>query len=351
LRLPPETPIEPCEPAAAGRSRGWGHVLGAGVAATALVVGAAAAWGRPEQAAAGGDQAAGPTTTSLVRPTTTTTVAPVVPEPRATLEATDCRTWPDLEATVAADVTVDPIGIAVSVIDLADGCSYGVNNSTELYAASTIKLLALAGVLESAQVEERPLTDDERELATSMMQYSDNDAASLLIDELEWRGESFADLGARWGVPGAQNPSWGLSEVTASEMAGLVAKMFDGTMLDGAAQEEAKAFLDLPDPDFSAGWRIAVGYGLPEGWYDGSKVGQLLADDGGLHLHGVGLVESPVGHRYAVAVLGSGWDSYADTDTAMVELDAIGESLSCLMSGQVPATCVADERPDPAGDV
>jgi hypothetical protein len=184
-----------------------------------------------------------------------------------------------------------------------------------------------------------------------MMQFSDNDASSLLIDELEWRGVSFADLGTRWGVPGAQNPSWGFSRVTAAQMAGLVARMFDGSSLDEHWQAQAKAFLDLPDPDFSTGWRIAVGYGLPDGWYNGSKVGQLVADGGGLHLHGVGLVESPAGHRYAVAVLGSGWDGYADTDAAMGELDAIGASLSCLIAGRIPSTCLVDGAANRPGDV
>jgi hypothetical protein len=314
----------------------------AGGLAAALLVGAAVAvFGGGEPAGSAAAAAVAPST-SLATSTTTTTVDRAEPDSRPEL-ATDCRTWPDPEATIGRRAGIDLDALGVWVIDLADGCSYGVNGSAPIYAASTIKLLALAGLLESAQAEGRELTEDERELATAMMQYSDNDAASLLIDRLEWRGESFADLGARWGIPGAQNPTWGLSHVTAAQMAGLVAELFDGSRLGPAAEAEAKAFLDLPDGDFASGWRVAVGYGLPTGWYYGSKVGELVTDDGGLHLHGVGLVESPGGHRYAVAVLSFGWYGYGDTEAAMAELNGVGGQLSCLMTSAEPDSCAAGD--------
>jgi hypothetical protein len=316
-------------------------VVGAGLAATVLVGQAAnGAFGSSEPAMTVAGAAVAPATSLLTA--TTAAVADVAPNRAAEL-ATDCRTWPDLEATIAERSSIALDGLGVWVIDLADGCSYGLNGSTPIYAASTIKLLALAGLLESAQAEGRELTEEERELATAMMQYSDNDAASVLIDRLERQGESFADLGARWGVPGAQNPSWGLSEVTAAQMARLVSELFDGSRLDAVAEAEARAFLDLPDGDFASGWRVAVGYGLPAGWYYGSKVGELVTDEGGLHLHGVGLAESPGGHRYAVAVLSSGWYGYGDTETAMAELNGLGGHLSCLMTSAEPDTCGADD--------
>lgn len=337
----------------AERRSSWAGRLVAGLAAVFLLMGAAT-WVRPELAAAGSGAASTtqPNLAASSATTVTTSAGAIVHAPPA---SADCAAWPGLEPTVAAHVSVDPSDIGIWVIDLTDRCSNGFNGSTEMAAASTIKLLALAGLLEAAQHDGRELTDNERGLATAMMQYSDNDAATELIDELESRGESFAALGARWGVPGAQNPSWGLSRVSAAEMAGLVAAMFDGSKLDERRQEEAKAFLDLPDADFSAGWRIAVGYGLPDGWYNGSKVGELVVEDRGLVLHGVGLVESPTGHRYAVAVLGSGWDGYDDEGTAIAELDAVGPACPASSPARIarPAWWAATEppaRPDsPAG--
>ena len=41
-------------------------------------------------------------------------------------------------------------------------------------------------------------------------------------------------------------------------------------------------------------------------------------------MHGVGLVESPGGHRWAIAVLARGWAGYDDDTTAYAELDRVG---------------------------
>ena len=252
-----------------------------------------------------------------------------------------CPARPDLGAEVAADVSVDPAGIGVWVVDLDAGCTCGTNPDTPMAAASTIKLLALAGVLELAQSQGRALTEDERALAVPMIRVSDNDSAAVLIDHLEAQGESFVELGARWGVPGAQNPSWGLSEVTARQMAGLIVEMFDGSRLAPRYEAEARWLLDLPADDFAEGWRVAVGYGLPDGWYQGSKTGQLVTEPEGLNVHGVGLVESPAGHRWAIAVLARGWAGYDDATTAYAELNRVGAVISCALEGTDPATCRA----------
>ncbi len=282
--------------------------------------------------------------------TSTTTAASVTSQPTTSMPITvACATGTASSAAIAAavvdSVSVDADDVGVWVVDLEDGCGYGVNADTPMVAASTIKLLALAGVLELAQSEDRDLTPYERALVEPMIQYSDNDAASELIDYLEATDQDFSALGASWGVPGAQNPTRGLSEVTARDMAGLVVAMFDGSRLSSAYQDLAKTYLDLPDDDFATGWRVAVGYDLPSGWYEGSKVGLLYQAPDGVNVHGVGLIEGPDGHRYAVAVLARGWATYDDAEVAYQELDAVGAVISCLVSSDVsagqPETCAS----------
>ena len=56
-------------------------------------------------------------------------------------------------------------------------------------------------------------------------------------------------------------------------------------------------------------------------------------------MHGVGLVESPSGHRWAIAVLARGWADYDDDTTAYAELDQVGSVISCALLGSDPATC------------
>ena len=83
---------------------------------------------------------------------------------------------------------------------------------------------------------------------------------------------------------------------------------------------------------------MAVGYGLPDGWYQGSKTSELATQPDGLNMHGVDLVESPAGHRRAIAVVPRGWVGYDDT-TAYEELDRVGGPISCALSRDDPTTC------------
>jgi hypothetical protein len=74
---------------------------------------------------------------------------------------------------------------------------------------------------------------------------------------------------------------------------------------------------------------VAVGFGLPEGWHAVSKFGELRYGLYRVNLHGVGLVMGPEGQRYAVAVLGHGWE---DRSSALTDMNAVGGYLSCLVS-------------------
>lgn len=262
------------------------------------------------------------------------TTAPFLEPPRAEpgVPAEPCPNWGPLSAAlenVAADVSV-------AVIEIDGPCRYAFEADRPLAAASTIKLLALAGVLELAEREGRGLSDYETAMVEPMIAMSDNAAASATFDYLEATGQTTAELGARWGVT-AQHPSWGRSAVTAAQMAGLVESMFGGR-LGPAYAAEARRLLDLPDADFATQWRIAVGYGLPSGWYYGSKVGLLHLETGGIHTHGVGLIESPDGStRYAVAFLSNNWGGFESIDRAAVTLDELGGILSdAIVSAESP---------------
>lgn len=206
---------------------------------------------------------------------------------------------------------------------LDGNCVVSVRGDDLLCAASTIKLLALAATLEQMQQSGQEPDEELAGQLDAMIGRSDNAAASAVIGRLERDGDTFPAIGARWGVPGAQNPSWGRSPVSAAQLSGLVAAMFAGGRLDERSVQRARRLLDLPDKDFSTGWRAGVGYGAPDGWYRGSKVG-VLTCDASVAVHAAGLLEDPAGtQRWAVAFLSDGWDSEAQGDQALNDAGAL----------------------------
>jgi len=218
-----------------------------------------------------------------------------VPEP--------CPRWEQLVATLDEERHA---AVRLAVLTADPVCNVSVRGDDKLRAASTIKLLALAGTLERRDRNAVELDDATIADLESMIRWSDNDAATRIIDRLEASGERFSSLGARWGVPGARHPGWGLSPVSANEMAHLVASIFLSELLSRESKELARYLLDLPDADWEAGWRVGVGFGTPQGWYRGSKVGALECENG-FCMHGVGLVVAPDGTSYAMAMLSDSW--------------------------------------------
>lgn len=217
--------------------------------------------------------------------------------------------------------------VRLAVVTAEGPCGVSVRGGEHLWAASTIKLLALAGTLEQYDRGLEPLDQDAFDDLTSMIQWSDNAAATRVIDRLERHGERFSSIGVRWAVPGAQHPRWGLSPVSADEMAQLVSSMFFSDRLSPRSRDIARRLLDLPDANWATHWRVGVGYGTPAGWYRGSKVGALGCGDG-FCVHGVGLVVAPDGTSYAVALLSDGWSN--DADGADI-LNEIGQKASDAM--------------------
>ncbi|MDQ6649278.1 MAG: class A beta-lactamase-related serine hydrolase, partial [Actinomycetota bacterium] len=77
-----------------------------------------------------------------------------------------------------------PTRASVAIVDLATGTAFGYHDERRFPAASVVKVDILAALLLQAQDAGRPLSADADELAVSMIEQSDNDAADLLWESI-----------------------------------------------------------------------------------------------------------------------------------------------------------------------
>jgi len=149
-----------------------------------------------------------PSTTATIPATTTTTT---------TTTSAPARTPDQLLAAALGPIVASRTGaFSVSIVDQTTGRTAGYNAAQTYPAASVVKVDILATLLLRKQSVGAHLTDAEDELATAMIESSDNDAASMLWDE----------VGGAIGVAGANrvlgltatNPDtddyWGMTTTT-----------------------------------------------------------------------------------------------------------------------------------------
>jgi len=109
-----------------------------------------------------------------------------------------------LTAVMAPVARADDGQVTVAVDDLATGAEAAYGGKQEFVTASIVKVDILATLLYQAQQADQQLSTDEQALATTMIENSNDDAASDL----------YADAGGAQAVDQA-NQVFGLSETTA----------------------------------------------------------------------------------------------------------------------------------------
>ena len=109
-----------------------------------------------------------------------------------------------LTAAVAPLIQADGGHVAVAVDDLTSGAQASDQGASEFVTASIVKVDILATLLYEAQQSGQPLTEQDQDLATTMIENSDNDSASALFD----------DIGGASGLDQA-NQAFGLTQTTA----------------------------------------------------------------------------------------------------------------------------------------
>jgi hypothetical protein len=146
--------------------------------------------------------------------------------PSATAASTAICTAPAKYASLAAKLSTDIAAavrgrtgsIAIRVEDVRTGVECRYNEGRRSHSASVVKATILAALLYWRQQTHTSLTSTEKQEATLMIEYSDNDAATYL-----WNDVGHARLNqfvkAATMTETELNPSgyWGLSEITARD--------------------------------------------------------------------------------------------------------------------------------------
>jgi beta-lactamase class A len=112
-----------------------------------------------------------------------------------------------LASSVSATVSADDDNVSVTAEDLTTGVTASYRGEQKYVTASTIKVDILAALLYQTHGD---LTEQDQELATTMIENSDNDAATDLFDE----------VGAAAGLD-AVNKVFGLDQTSVNEAWGL----------------------------------------------------------------------------------------------------------------------------------
>lgn len=220
-------------------------------------------------------------------------------------------------ASVAEDVAavisafdVDASDVSIAAYGEDSGSTYSYGSAADFDTASIVKVDILAALLLQHQDNGTSLTDDELSLATSMIENSDNDAASALWDDIgDDQGLTAANarLGLTQTVAGTDG-YWGLSETSAADQLVLLHDVVDDdSVLDAGSRQLILSLMSQVDDDQSWGVSAAADTGtttaLKNGW--------LQDDDGSWIINSIGRVTVD-GHTVLLAIVTRGQDSESD---------------------------------------
>ncbi|MFF7593104.1 serine hydrolase [Kitasatospora purpeofusca] len=307
-----------------------GLLVAAGAVAAALQGQSGGTEGRPQMSAVADTTSSAPPVVAMVTPTVTpapTAAAPTAAAPTAA--APPAASAGAAAAALHSAVDRAEGAVSVAVTDLGTGQSLSYGGPGHGFAtASIVKLDILAALLLRTQDLGRTPTAAQRDLATTMIENSDNDSATGLWDEIG------ADPGldaanARFGLTATeagQDGYWGLTSTTADDQLRLLRQVFtDDSLLSPASRAYIRELLDQVEDD----QRWGVGAAASDGGFE-VKNGWLPRDTDGLWvINSIGRVERD-GHELLIAVVSDG--NPTDTD-GMDLVESVARAAAELVTG------------------
>lgn len=223
---------------------------------------------------------------------------------------------PDLAAALASEIRDDGGHFAVAVDDLATGSQAAYGGAREFVTASIVKVDILVTLLYQAQEAGQVLTAEDEDLATTMIQNSDNDSASDLYDDVGGAGpidEANRVCGLTETTAGTEG-YWGLTTTTVDDQIRLLRVVFTRpSPLSSASQEYIQSLMGQVEADQQWGVSAAAdpgtGFMVKNGWlpnpslweinsigeitHDGQRMlVALLSDDNTSEASGISLIEA-----------------------------------------------------------
>jgi beta-lactamase class A len=233
-----------------------------------------------------------------------------------------------LTAAVAPLIQQDGGDVAVAVDDLTTGAQASSAGAQQFVTASIVKVDILATLLYQLQQAGQAMTADQQELATAMIENSDNDSASDLYDEvggatgIDAANQVFGLSQTTVGTDGY----WGLTTTTADDQIQLLREVFTSpSALSAASQDYIQGLMSGVESDQQWGVPAAADQGTPfmvkNGWlpnpslWEINSIGEIirgdqhlliavLSDNNGSEASGITVVQA-VATAAAGAVAGS----------------------------------------------
>jgi beta-lactamase class A len=198
---------------------------------------------------------------------------------------------------------------ALALYDRPTATSCAFRDDARFDSASVVKVTVLGALLRKAGEEHRTLTPHEVDLTTAMITKSDNNATSVLWQQVGHQGiQHFLSLaGMRDTVP-APDGNWGLTQITAADQLTLLRLLTSANpVLDQNARAYALGLMSRVVPD----QRWGVTAGAPDTATAHLKNGWLPRATNGWRVHSVGVFTGG-GHDYGIVVLSDGNRSMND---------------------------------------
>jgi hypothetical protein len=223
---------------------------------------------------------------------------------------------PDLAAALAPEIREDGGHFAVAVDDLTTGTRAAHGGTREFVTASIVKVDILVTLLYQAQETGQALTAEDQDLATTMIENSDNDSASDLYDDVGGAG-AIDDANRVCGLSettAGTDGYWGLTTTTVDDQIRLLRVVFTRpSPLSPASQEYIQSLMGHVEADQQWGVTAAAdpgtGFMVKNGWlpnpslWEINSIGEVthdgqrmliavLSDDNTSEASGISLVEA-----------------------------------------------------------
>ena len=231
----------------------------------------------------------------------------IIPTSAATA-ATGICTAPAAHAALAAKLSRDIASalsgrsdyVAVRVEDRRTWVECRLNEGHQFDSASVVKVTILAALLRWHQETGKPLTSTEKSLATSMIEVSDNNAASALWNEVgHTRLQHFLNLARMTETILGPDGYWGLTQISArDELQQLRLVTAANSVLTSSSRSYELGLM----AHVTASQRWGVPAGAPSGVTVYVKNGWLPRATHGWRVHSIGAFQGR-GRDYMIAVL------------------------------------------------
>ena len=179
---------------------------------------------------------------------------------------------PRLSAAVAPVIKSDDGHAAVAVDDLTTGQTASYNGGDDFVTASIVKVDILSALLYQLQQSGESLSGEQQELATTMIENSNNDSASDLYDDdgeatgIDAANKAFGLTDTAVGTDGY----WGLTTTTVSDQLKVLRQVFTSdSLLTSSSRDYIQDLMSQVEADQRWGVSAAASRGsylVKNGW-------------------------------------------------------------------------------------